>query len=116
MIRVAYIAAAIILLVLTYIFFPPIPTSGDLGLCLSSPNQWKLPHFAGWCINCFLIFLSAGMLDVANKKYNFVSEAHEILPLALLVLLVCAPLSTFSLSTSTLLLCVNVFALYVLIG
>lgn len=101
------------LLVLTLIFFAPIPASGFLGLCLPSPNLWHLPRGLGWVIDSLIIFLAAAVMSTANKKYNFVSEPYGLMVSLMLMLVVCNSISTSTLSTSTLLLLLNVVSLYV---
>lgn len=114
--RIAIGAFTLILLILTFIFFPPISTMGDLGLCLPSPNRWPLPHIIGWGLNTLLIFLSASVMATANKKYNFIPEAQPMMPFALLLLLGFNCLTTSTVSTSTLLLLCNVLCLFIIIS
>lgn len=114
MTRVAFAGVTLTLLILTLCLFPPILTSGDLGLCLPSPNEWRLPHFAGWVINTLLIILSVGILAAANKKFNFIPEANSILTLGLPMLLAFNCLTTATITTSTLLLLCNVCTLFVI--
>ena len=114
MIRVAAFAVALIFLILTLILFPTISVAGDLGLCLPSPNQWLLPRFPGWLLNALLIFLSASLIDSANKKYNFVQEGDPLVAIVLLLLLCLNCISTATLSTSSLLLFCNVLCLYII--
>lgn len=113
--RIAFASLSVILLILTLLFFTPLSTAGDLGLCLLSPNQWNLPRFAGWFINAVLIFLSAFIFTSANKKYNFIQEATPVMGLAMLILLACNCISTAALTTSTLLLFTNVLCMYVIL-
>ena len=112
--RIAFGGVAIVLLILTLILFPPIATTGGLGLCLPSPNQWMLPHWLGWLINTAIIALSAILMEVANKKYNFIPDASHIMALALILLMACNCVSTATLSTATLMLLVNVLSLFVI--
>lgn len=116
MTRVVYVAIASLLLILTLIFFPPVLTEGDLGLCLNSPNQWHIPRFLGWLINSILVFFCASLMDSANKKLNFIPDPYPIMAVALLVLLSCNCLTTSTLTTSTLMLTVNVVCLYIIIN
>lgn len=114
--RLAFGTIASVLLILTLIYFPPIATMGDLGLCLPSPNQWEIARWAGWLIDTALIFLSAFVMAAANKKYNFIPEADPIMSTGLLLLLACNCISTATLSTSTMLLFINVLSLFVLMS
>lgn len=111
--RIAFGGVALILLVITLFFFPPVFPTGELGLCLPSPNTWNLLRGAGWFANAVLIFLSAAVIGSANKKYNFIPEAEPIMPLALVLLAGCNAITTASLSTSTLLLFSNVLCLFI---
>lgn len=114
--RIAFASVSLILLVLTFFLFTPIHTEGDLGMLFASPNQWQIPRFLGWLLNTIVIFLSASVISLANKKYNFISEPEPIMTLALLLLLGCNCLTTFTLSTSTLLFLVNVLSIFVILS
>lgn len=114
--RAALFAFVAALLFLTFRFFTPITTGGDLGLCLPSPNLWHLPHFLGWLLNSVIIFLSVGIIAFANKHYNFIPETNSILSFSLLLLLASNCISTSTLSTSTLLLLCNVLCLLIIIS
>lgn len=116
MIRISFGAIAAILFIVTIFFFPPIYAGGDLGLCFPSPNEWHLPRFFSWLLNVCLIVLTAALFSSANKKYNFISEADPIMPLALLLLLACSPLASCSLSSSTMLLICNALCLYIIMS
>lgn len=114
--RIAFGGISVIILILTICLFPEVAISGDSGICLPSPNNWKIPHFAGWLIGIALILLSAFLIASANKKYNFIPEAQPILPLSLLILVACNPLTSSHLSTSTLLLFCNVLCFFIIIS
>lgn len=116
MTRVATAAGSLALLLITFFLFTPILTEGDLGLCLPSPNQWRLPHFGGWIINTAVIFLATLLIVIMEKNHNFTIGAHELLPAALLILLSTNCLTTYTLSTSSLLLCVNAICLFILLS
>lgn len=114
--RVVFFPIAFLLLLLTLILFPPVQTTGNLGLCLPSPNEWHLPRFVGWLINSVLIFLSVSVMSSANKKYNFIPEAEPVMSMALALLLACNCFTTSTLTTSTLLLAFNVACLFIIIS
>lgn len=116
MTRVVSITVAFTLLLLTLLLFPPIASAGDLGLCLLSPNQWGLPCFLGWFLNTILIVMAALVVNNANKKYNFIQEADPVAALALLLLMGCSYVSTFTLTTSTILLFANAVALFIILS
>lgn len=114
--RVLYGATALALLVVTLLLFPPPVVEGDLGLWLPSPNQWHLPHLAGWLINVILLFCSVAVMITANKKYNFIPEAHSEMPWVLVLLLAANCITTTTLSTSSLLLLCNTLCLFIIIS
>lgn len=114
--RVVFYPIAFILLLLTLIFFAPVQGTGDMGICTTSPDQWHLPHFAGWLINSFLIFLSVALMASANKKFNFIPEPEPVMSMSLALLLACNCLTTTTLSASTMMLFFNVLAIYIIIS
>lgn len=116
MTKIGVAAVSITLLILTYILFPAIAVTGDLGICLPSPNQWHLPKFISWLINAITIVLSVVVMASANKKYNFIPETRPFLTLFLLLLLSVNSISTATLSTSSLILLCNAFCLFILLS
>lgn len=114
--RIAFGAISVALLVLTLFLFPPLATMGDLGICLPSPNSWPISRFWGWLADALLLFLAAIVMGEANKKFNFIPEATPIMPLGMLVLVACNPISTAALTTSTLLLFCNALSLMIVIS
>lgn len=114
--RIAFGSVIITLFILTLFLFSQAVPGSDMGLCLPSPNQWHFLRFPGWLINTALAVLSAVIINAANKKYNFIPGSEHVLPMALLMLLACSPLSTATLSTSTLLLFWNVLCLFIIIS
>ena len=110
----AFGAAALALLILTPCLFQPVDVTGNPGLCLPAPNLWHLGRAGGWLLNTLLILLSTALIAAANKKLNFVPEDYSALSLGMLLLLACNPVTTFTLSTSTLLLLCNVLSLYII--
>lgn len=114
MIRIASVGVAVVLLLLTLFIFPSLSIPTDEGLCISSPNLWHLPRIPGWLIGCVLIFLSAGVINQANKKFNFIQEVEPMVALLLLIVLACNCLTSFAVSASTLMLFANAAALFIL--
>ena len=116
MTRFASVAVACVLLALTILFFRPVYPSGELGLCLPSPNSWMIPYPFSGVAGAILLFAAAYVVAYSNKLHNFIPGSHGVLPSALLLLVATNCLSTAFLSTSTLLLLVNVLCLLIAIS
>lgn len=116
MIKVASAALAVVLLILTFAIFPTVAPYGDLGLCLPSPNQWKIPHFLSWLAGSALLLLSVVVAETSNKKYNFIHDPFSVLTAVLLVLLTCNCIPTAMLSTSTLILLANAVCFFIILS
>lgn len=101
---------------LTYFFGPESRLSGELGICLSSPNLWDIPQLWSWIINTAGIGLIAVGAFLLNRHYNFIRSTQPVLPALSLVLTASNPLITHHLSTSTLICAVNLMSLSVLFG
>ena len=111
---VASIGMSLFLLILTLLCFTPPGAAGDMGLCLSSPNEWQLPKFIGWAMNAALIYISTAVMYSANNRYSFIPSADYVLPALMAILLACTSVTTATISTSTILMATNIVALYIL--
>lgn len=110
------IATSVAMLVLTLCFFPHSEVAGDMGICLPSPNEWRLPGFLSWLLDACLVFISLVMVSTTNRRYNFIPSTAYAMPALLAVLVAsCCPATVF-LSTSTLLMAVNIVAISILLG
>lgn len=116
MTRVLVAASAVAFLILTYIFFIPVLPSGEPGICFPSPNQWRVAAPVGWAIDFALLLFSALTIAYANKRFNFVSENRYLIPFSLFLLTACNCVTTAYISTSTLMLLLNVVALLILLS
>lgn len=116
MTRVLSAVIALTLLLITLFLFNTEVPAGDLGLCLPSPNTWALPKSFGWLIGIILLFLAAIIVTETNKKYNFIPDSRSIIPSALLLLVACNCLSTYTLSTSTIILFINTLCLLIILS
>lgn len=112
----ASIAISVILLILTLCLSPNFVPAGDMGLSLPSPNEWHLTRFIGWLLGAVVLFLCVTVISQANQEYHFVPTADYVLPALLLIFLATNALTTFRISTSTLLLATNIVTLYLLFG
>lgn len=116
MTRLASAGVAALLLILTVVLFSASVPAGDLGICLPSPNTWHIPRFFGWLIGCGLIAVSALLMSTLDKETNLIPESHGEATAAFLLLVACNGLTTFNLSTSTLLLFCNAVSLFILLN
>lgn len=102
--------------VLSYLFGPESRLSGELGICLRSPNLWELPPLWSWAINTAGIALITIGAFLLNRHFNFIRSTQPVLPALFLVLTASNPWITGYLSTSTLVCAVNLMSLSVLFG
>ncbi len=89
---------------------------GELGLCLPSPNEWQILPLASWIINLILLLVAGIMLYFFNKTYNFVSSPDMLLPSGFLVMTASIPWINAELTSSMILVVVNLICLMVLFG
>lgn len=90
--------------------------SGELGICLRSPNLWEILPLWSWIINTAGLGLIALGAFLLNRHYNFIRSTQPVLPALFLVLTASNPWITDHLSTSTLVCAVNLMSLSVLFG
>lgn len=88
--------------------------SGELGICLRSPNLWDIPPLWSWIINTAMLGLIALGAFLLNSRFNFIRSTQPVLPALFLLLTASNPWTSDHLSTSTLVCAVNVMSLWVL--
>lgn len=88
--------------------------SGELGICLPSPNLWNLPPIWSWAGNLLLLAAVAIGAAFLNHHYNFIRSTQPVLPAMFLVLTASNPWINEHLSSSTLICAVNLLALTIL--
>ena len=109
----AAIAAGIMCAVAFY-FGPDTRLSGELGICLPSPNLWNIPPLWSWIINTLSLGAIATGAYFLNRHFNFIRSTQPVVPALFLVLTASNPWICNHLSVSTLVCAVNVFNLAVL--
>lgn len=114
MTRLLSIGAAFILLLLTLCLYHPVAAESTTGLCLASPAQWNIPRFLGWFLDTLAIALAVFLITESNKKFLFVHEGEPVVSMGLLLIAACSCPTTVLLSSSTLMLLVNVGILFLL--
>ncbi|MDE6008315.1 MAG: hypothetical protein K2G90_03805 [Muribaculaceae bacterium] len=100
--------------VVAFIMQPEKPLTGNLGICLPSPNLWNINPVASWIINTVLLGCVAAGGFFMNRTYNFIRSTEPVLPVMFLILAGSCPWVTYNLCASTLLCVVNLLSLSVL--
>lgn len=100
----------------SFVFRPAQRVSGDLGLCLPSPNLWDLNPVSSWIINTVFIGVIAFGAFFLNRTYNFIRSTQPVLPAMFLILAGSNPWINYYLSSSTLICLVNLISLSLLFG
>lgn len=112
---VAAIIAAIAMSGIAYLTGNPMPLSGQVGVCLPSPNLWPLAGIASWGINLGLILLTGASVYFLNKTYSFVpGSSYTVLPGMYMLMTASNPWISGTLTSSVLLALANVLALAVM--
>lgn len=114
MVLAAIAAAAMFAAV--FFFGPELRLSGELGICLPSPNLWDIDPLWSWAINTALLATITAGAILLNRQYNFIRSTQPVLPAMFLVLAASNPWITDYLSSSTLICFVNLLSLSVLFG
>lgn len=115
--RYSLLLAAVVMIamcVLAFIMQPEKPLTGNLGICLPSPNLWHINPISSWVINTVLLGAVAAGGFFMNRTYNFIRSTEPVLPVMFLILAGSCPWITYNLSVSTLLCVVNLLSLSVL--
>lgn len=101
---------------LSYFFGNDGRLSGELGICLPSPNLWEGLPLLSWLVNIAFIGLIAAWAFLLNRHYNFIRSTQPVLPAVFLILTASNPWITGYLSSSTLVCGVNLLCLSILFG
>lgn len=108
------IVATLAMCSVAFLLHPEQRLSGELGICLPSPNLWKINPVSSWLINTVLLGGIAAGAFFLNRTHNFIRSTQPVLPALFLVLAASNPWATGYLSSSTLLCAVNLLSLSVL--
>ncbi len=108
--------AAAAMFAAVFFFGPELRLSGELGICLPSPNLWDIDPLWSWAINTALLATITAGAFLLNRQYNFIRSTQPVLPAMFLVLAASNPWITDYLSSSTLICFVNLLSLSVLFG
>lgn len=108
------VLAAGIMSAITYLFGPAVHLSGELGICLPSPNLWPIDPLISWIANaaCTLILVVGAY--VLNRHCNFIKATEPVLPAIFLILVASNPWINDYLCTSTLICGINLIAMAIL--
>lgn len=101
---------------ITFMLRPSERITGELGICLPSPNTWNIPPISSWMINTVLLGAIAAGGFFLNRTHNFIRSTQPVLPAMFLVLAGSNPWLNYYLSSSTLICVVNLLALSILFG
>ena len=110
------VIAMLAMTALSFVFRPDEKVSGELGICLQSPNLWQINPVSSWLMNTVLIGAVAAGGFFLNRTYNFIRSTQPVLPAMFLVLAGSNPWLNYYLSSSTLICVVNLLALSMLFG
>lgn len=109
--------AAVAMVIMTTVSFILRPTqrlSGELGICLPSPNLWEINPISSWLLNTVLIGAIAAGGFFLNRSYNFIRSTQPVLPAMFLILAGSNPFTDYYLCSSTLICVVNLICLSLL--
>lgn len=98
----------------SFLLRPDRRISGELGICLPSPNLWDINPVSSWIINTVLLGGCAAAGFFLNRTYNFIRSTHPVLTSLFFVMSASNPWTTGYLSSSTLLCVANLLCLSVM--
>lgn len=110
------IGLSLLMCVAAYILQPERALTGNLGICLPSPNLWNINPVSSWLINTVLIGGIAAGGFFLNRSFNFIRSTEPVLPAMFLIFVGACPWITYNLSASTIICGVNLLALSVMFG
>lgn len=112
----AALPASAIMVSLAYFTGTPHRLSGDMGICLPSPNAWGVSDLWGWAANTAVLALCVILLYILNRRFTFVHGSGTVMT-GMFALLVSSNIWTCgNLSGSGLMALANIVCLTVLFG
>lgn len=110
------VAAAIAMFLCAFFVDTPTPLSGDMGICLPSPNSWHISSLGGWLLNFGLAAMMTITLYLANKEYTFVQGSDTVLTGIFVIMMASNPWTSGMLTSSVIVAFANLICLTVLFG
>lgn len=110
------VTACAAMIALPFFIAPKAHMSGEMGLCLPSPNIWNISPLASWMMNTVLISILVAGAWMLNRRYNFIKSTNPVLPAIFLILIASDPWITSYLSASNLVCALVVMSLSILFG
>lgn len=107
--------AAMAMISIAYFVGKAAPLSGDMGICLPSPNQWNISPLLGWVINSLLIGAVGIGAWAMNKGFSLVQRFDSLLPALTLVMCAANPWVSGLLTSSVILALANLICISVLL-
>lgn len=98
-----------------FIASPP-TLSGDMGICLPSPNLWGLNAFWGWVANLSALFVTGIVLYAVNKEFTVVQDSDTVLTGMYAIMVASNLWVSGPLSSTGILALANLICLVVLFG
>lgn len=92
------------------------PLSGDMGVCLPSPNMWALSPLLSWLLNLMLTGGAAMLLYVMNKEHNVVGGSDTVLIGMFALITASNPWVSGILTSSVIMVAANIACLTILFG
>lgn len=87
---------------------------GNKGICLPSPDQWSLSEFASFSINIILLGITAILVLLLNKRFNFIQSHTALFASAFMIITGSNPWLTYRLGSSAIFAIVMLIALWIL--
>ena len=104
-------AIALAMCIISFIFRPVDIFPVQYGLCLDSPDSWRIAPVLSWILNVLLIAVITLLLYLVNKSYNFIRTTEPVLTALFPIMAASSPWFAQALCTSNLLCLFNVVGL-----
>lgn len=107
---------AAVMIAVAFFVEQPGTLAGNMGICLSSPNQWPLSPLWGWIMNTAFLVVTGIVLFFMNKEYQLVHGSDTVIIGMFLIMAASNPWVSGMLSTSAIMALANLICLSVLFG
>lgn len=108
--------ATLVIAIISAAMFSPGPLEGHAGICLPSPNEWKLPGGLSFVLNILLYWIACLGAISLNKRFNFIPGSGVLFASVFMFAALSDPWLNSRLSSSSIVVCVVLACCHLLFG
>lgn len=113
---ILFSVVALAMMIAAFFAHSQAPLTGDMGICLPSPNSWPISSGWSWTLNLAVTAISTLVIYLINRQYNFLGNADAVVCSMFLVITASNPWVSGLFTSSAILVLANLLSLSLLFG